>query len=85
MNGGGRDDRKKMRRFHHWKCGTTGFPLVDAGMRQLQVEGFMPQKVRLAVGACQWSRQHFEDFLVDYDSVINTHMWMNAASVGLDP
>jgi deoxyribodipyrimidine photolyase len=95
MDGNGRvDSSEAVYRFHHWKCGTTGFPLVDAGMRQLQVEGFMPQKVRLAVSAClvegfnaswRWGRQHFEDYLVDYDSVINTHMWMNAASVGLDP
>ena len=84
--------REKM--FRHWKRGTTGFPLVDAGMRQLAKEGFMPQQVRLEVAAClveglniprKWGRQHFEDYLVDYDVVINTQMWINAGGVGLDP
>ena len=80
--------------LQRWKDGSTGFPLVDAGMRQLAQEGFMPQQVRLATSAClveglnvpwELGRAHFENFLVDYDVVINTHMWMNAGGVGLDP
>ena len=53
--------------------GLTGVPLVDAGMRQLEKEGYMPQKVRLACSTClveglnipyQYGMQHFEEFLV---------------------
>ena len=63
-------------------------------MRQLIVEGFMPQQVRLAASAClveglnvSWKlgMKHFEEYLVDFDAVINTQMWLNAAGVGLDP
>ena len=77
-----------------WKRGATGFPLVDAGMRQLAEEGWMPQKVRLAVSTClveglggSWEAgmEHFAEFLVDYDPAINANMWMNAGCVGFDP
>lgn len=87
-------DNKHPLFLQKWKDGCTGFPLVDAGMRQLVLEGFMPQQVRLAASAClveglnvpwELGMQHFEEFLVDYDPVINTHMWMNAGGVGLDP
>jgi len=63
-------------------------------MRQLIVEGFMPQKVRLACSTClveglnipwQFGMQHFKNYLVDYDININCNMWMNAGCVGLDP
>ena len=63
-------------------------------MRQLKVEGFMPQKVRLACSTClveglnipwQYGMQHFKEYLVDYDVNINCNMWMNAGCVGLDP
>ena len=37
-------------RLEYWKRGQTGFPLIDAGMRQLAKEGFIPQEVRLACG-----------------------------------
>ena len=80
--------------LQRWKDGLTGFPLVDAGMRQLIQEGFMPQQVRLAVSAClveglnvpwKYGIEHFETYLVDFDHVINTQMWMNAGGIGLDP
>ena len=80
--------------LQQWKKGQTGFPLVDAGMRQLRIEGWMPQKVRLAASTClieglgvSWDKgmEHFKDFLVDYDERINTNMWMNAGCVGFDP
>ena len=88
------DSEDKMRRLECWKKGTTGFPLIDAGMRQLVAEGWMPQKVRLACSTflieglgLSWrdGMRHFADFLVDYDEAINSNMWMNAGCVGLDP
>ncbi len=80
--------------FQLWKDGNTGFPLVDAGMRQLASEGWMPQKVRLSVSTClveglggSWKQgmDHFAEYLVDYDPAINANMWMNAGCVGFDP
>ena len=87
-------DEETRRRFSLWKEGCTGFPLVDAGMRQLIHEGWMPQKVRLASSAClveslgvpwEMGLQHFAEFLVDYDPSINSNMWQNAGCVGFDP
>ena len=87
-------DEETRRRFNLWKRGRTGFPLVDAGMRQLIYEGWMPQKVRLAASAClveglavpwEMGLQHFAEFLVDYDPSINSNMWQNAGCVGFDP
>ena len=70
-------------RLEYWKRGQTGFPLIDAGMRQLAKEGFIPQEDRLAcgsffvesLGVC-WREgmDHFAEFLVDYDKTINTNM-----------
>jgi len=63
-------------------------------MRQLIAEGWMPQKVRLAVSTClveglggSWNdgMEHFAEYLVDYDPAINANMWMNAGCVGFDP
>lgn len=88
------EDDERQRRFKCWKEGRTGFPLIDAGMRQLAKEGWMPQKVRLACSTffveglgLSWKdgMQHFVDYLVDFDESINSNMWQNAGCVGLDP
>jgi deoxyribodipyrimidine photolyase len=85
---------EKVFRLDRWKNGQCGFPLIDAGMRQLKVEGWMPQKVRLACSTflveglgISWREgmDHFAEFLVDFDNAINSNMWMNAGCVGLDP
>ena len=87
-------DEETRRRFDSWKKGCTGFPLVDAAMRQLVHEGWMPQKARLAASAClveslavpwEMGLRHFAEFLVDYDPSINANMWQNAGCVGFDP
>ena len=90
------EEEEERRLLEQWKSGKTGFPLVDAGMRQLIQEGFMPQQARLVVSAFlvegmnirdgwKLGRKHFEEYLIDYDAMINTNMWMNAGCVGLDP
>jgi len=88
------DMNEKKKRLQCWKAGSTGFPLIDAGMRQLEQEGWMPQKVRLACSTflveglgLPWrdGMKHFADFLVDFDVAINSNMWQNAGCVGLDP
>jgi deoxyribodipyrimidine photo-lyase len=88
------EDVERHRRLKCWKDGNTGYPLIDAGMRQLVMEGWMPQKVRLACSTflveglgISWKdgMHHFSEFLVDFDEAINSNMWQNAGCVGLDP
>lgn len=94
INGEEEMGEDKYKLLQLWKEGNTGFPLIDAGQRQLISEGYMPQKVRLATSTflveglgVSWrlGMDHFREFLVDYDEAINTNMWMNAGMVGFDP
>ena len=82
------------RRFGAWCDGRTGFPLVDAGMRQLQREGWMHNRARLVVGSFltkdlgidwRWGERHFMRLLVDGDEANNNGNWQWIASVGTDP
>lgn len=76
-----------------WQQGQTGFPLVDAGMRQLWKTGYIQQNARMAV-ACflteclniNWvhGARWFHDTLVDADLAINSSSWQNAGKSGLD-
>ncbi len=76
-----------------WKDGTTGFPLVDAGMRQLLQEGWMHNRARLVAGSfltkhlsIDWrdGAAHFFDHLVDGDVANNTGNWQWVAGTGTD-
>jgi deoxyribodipyrimidine photo-lyase len=80
--------------FEAWCEGRTGFPLVDAGMRQLQQEGWMHNRARLVVGSFltkdlgidwRWGERHFMRFLIDGDEANNNGNWQWIASVGTDP
>ena len=82
------------RAFERWCEGLTGFPLVDAGMRQLLREGWMHNRARLVVGSfltkdlgIDWRRgeHHFMRLLVDGDEASNNGNWQWIASVGTDP
>ena len=82
------------RRFEAWCEGRTGFPLVDAGMRQLRREGWMHNRARLVVGSFltkdlgidwRWGERHFMRLLVDGDTANNNGNWQWIASVGVDP
>jgi deoxyribodipyrimidine photo-lyase len=82
------------RRFEAWCDGRTGFPLVDAGMRQLRREGWMHNRARLVVGSFltkdlgidwRWGERHFMRLLVDGDTANNNGNWQWIASVGVDP
>jgi deoxyribodipyrimidine photo-lyase len=77
-----------------WTQGRTGFPLVDAGMRQLLREGWMHNRVRLAVGSfltkdlgIDWrhGKAWFMRLLLDGDQASNNGNWQWVASVGVDP
>ena len=76
-----------------WKNGRTGFPLDDAGMRQLQATGWMHNRVRLVAASfltkdllIPWQRgeEHFGDRLVDYDPASNAFNWQWVAGSGAD-
>ncbi len=82
------------RPFEAWKDGRTGFPLVDAGMRQLRREGWMHNRARLVVGSFltkdlgidwRWGERWFMRMLVDGDQSNNNGNWQWIASVGTDP
>jgi deoxyribodipyrimidine photo-lyase len=79
--------------FELWKNGKTGFPIVDAGMRQLNETGFMHNRVRMIVASFltkdllidwHWGEKYFAQKLVDYDPAVNNGNWQWAASTGCD-
>ncbi len=79
--------------FRLWTNGQTGFPIVDAGMRQLNQTGFMHNRVRMVVASflCKdlhidwrWGERYFATRLVDYDPCVNNGNWQWAASTGCD-
>lgn len=79
--------------FQCWCEGRTGFPIVDAGMRQLAESGFMHNRVRMIVASflvkdlhIDWRKGEawFARHLVDYDPAINNGNWQWAASTGCD-
>lgn len=80
--------------FQSWKEGKTGFPIVDAGMRQLLKTGWMHNRVRMIVASflCKdllidwrWGEQYFMEMLIDGDLAPNNGGWQWAASTGCDP
>ncbi len=77
-----------------WRTGTTGYPLVDAAMRQLARTGWMHNRARLVVGSfltkdlhLDWrlGEQHFEALLLDGEPAQNNGNWQWVSSVGVDP
>ena len=79
--------------FEAWKRGETGFPLVDAGMRQLLAEGWMHNRMRMIVASflvkdlhIEWQHgaRHFFANLVDADLASNQHGWQWVAGCGTD-
>ncbi len=82
------------RRFAAWASGRTGFPIVDAGMRQMLATGWMHNRLRMIVASflvkdlhIEWPRgaRHFMDHLVDGDVANNHHGWQWTAGTGTDP
>ena len=79
--------------FEAWCEGRTGFPIVDAGMRQLLAEGWMHNRVRMIVASflvkdlhIEWQHgaRHFMKHLVDADLASNQHGWQWTAGTGTD-
>lgn len=79
--------------FQKWCKGETGFPLVDAGMRQLNETGWMHNRVRMVVAGflCKdllidwrWGEAYFAEKLLDYEVSSNNGNWQWAAGTGAD-
>lgn len=77
-----------------WQCGQTGYPIVDAAMRQLSTEGWIHNRLRLVVASfltktlrIYWREgaDHFADLLVDGDLASNSGNWQWVAGTGTDP
>lgn len=90
-----RGDRwsRSKRAFEAWRAGRTGYPLVDAGMRQLAAEGYMHNRARLAAGSfltkdlhVDWRKGawHFWDLLSDGEIANNAGNWQWVAGTGND-
>jgi deoxyribodipyrimidine photo-lyase len=84
---------KDLQKFQAWAEGKTGFPIVDAGMRELNETGFMHNRVRMIVASFltkdlriswRWGERYFAQHLVDYDPCLNNGNWQWAASTGCD-
>ena len=83
-------DRKA---FQRWCMGKTGFPIVDAGMRELNATGFMHNRVRMIAASFlvkdlqidwHWGEKYFAQKLIDYDPAVNNGNWQWVASTGCD-
>jgi deoxyribodipyrimidine photo-lyase len=76
-----------------WQEGRTGFPLIDAGMRELLATGYMHNRVRMVVASfltknlhIDWreGEAHFAKHLIDFDPALNNGNWQWSASTGCD-
>lgn len=79
--------------FEAWKNGATGYPIIDAGMRQLINEGWMHNRVRMLTASFlvkdllidwRWGERHFMKLLVDGDVAQNVGNWQWVAGTGAD-
>ncbi|HEY5822836.1 MAG TPA: deoxyribodipyrimidine photo-lyase [Cyclobacteriaceae bacterium] len=85
--------RNNEQEFQKWCEGQTGYPIVDAGMRELNTTGFMHNRVRMIVANFltkhllidwRWGEAYFAKKLLDFDLAANNGGWQWAASSGCD-
>lgn len=85
--------RTSKKDFEAWKSGNTGFPVVDAGMRQLNETGYMHNRVRMIVASflikvllIDWrlGEKYFAQKLTDYDIASNNGNWQGISGTGVD-
>jgi len=85
--------RNNEKEFNAWCNGQTGYPIVDAGMRELNATGFMHNRVRMIVASflCKhllidwrWGEAYFAQKLLDFDLAANNGGWQWASSSGCD-
>ncbi len=79
--------------FQAWCEGKTGYPLIDAAMRQINQTGFMHNRLRMVAASFlvkdllinwRWGERYFADNLIDFDLSANNGGWQWAASTGCD-
>ena len=80
-------------RFSAWREGRTGYPIVDAAMRQIGATGYMHNRLRMIAASFlvkdllvdwRWGERYFADTLLDFDLASNNGGWQWAASTGCD-
>lgn len=85
--------RNNQEEFELWCKGETGYPIVDAGMRELNATGFMHNRVRMVVASFltkhllidwRWGEAYFAEKLIDFDLSANNGNWQWAAGCGCD-
>jgi deoxyribodipyrimidine photo-lyase len=85
--------RNNPEEFDKWKNGNTGYPIVDAGMRELNATGYMHNRVRMVVAGflCKhllidwrWGEAYFAEKLLDYELSSNNGNWQWASGTGCD-
>jgi deoxyribodipyrimidine photo-lyase len=85
--------RNNEEEFEAWKNGKTGYPIVDAGMNQLNRTGYMHNRVRMIVGSFltkhllidwRWGEAYFAEKLLDYEMASNVGGWQWACGCGND-
>ncbi len=85
--------RNNPEEFQAWCDGNTGYPIVDAGMRELNTTGFMHNRVRMVVASFltkhllidwRWGEAYFAEKLLDFDLSANNGGWQWASSSGCD-
>jgi len=85
--------RNNEKEFEKWCTGQTGYPIVDAGMRELNTTGFMHNRVRMVVASFlakhllidwRWGEAYFAEKLLDFDLAANNGGWQWAAGSGCD-
>jgi len=81
------------RLYEAWRDGRTGYPIVDAAMRQLNTTGYMHNRLRMVAASFlvkdllvdwRWGERYFAEALIDYDLASNNGGWQWAASTGCD-
>ena len=82
-----------IKEYETWCRGETGFPIVDAGMRELNETGYMHNRVRMIAASFlsktllidwRWGERYFAEKLLDYDLAANNGNWQWAAGTGCD-
>lgn len=85
--------RNNEEEFQHWRDGTTGYPIVDAAMRQLNETGYMHNRVRMVTASflCKhllidwrWGEAYFAEKLLDFELASNNGNWQWCAGTGCD-
>lgn len=85
--------RNNEKEFEAWCAGKTGYPIVDAGMRELNATGFMHNRVRMIVASFltkhllidwRWGEAYFAQKLLDFDLAANNGGWQWASGSGCD-